>query len=309
MRFFSTLFFILLVALHSQFVVATEQTKLFCYKTEHYQCNTEMEMVKYLQQNPAPILPNHIFELYVDDLYQSRLTYREFLAQPTVMVVEQEPASAGFQPRLATQLPESDNHSIQRRYVPDGSLDCEYDMDFTCEEWRQHTYTRELMDYLANMPPQGFVMTQQFIDGNKNASDIIAALVGTALGKPTQKLGYFILKLGKDRVKEAYAQSAATFITGLASAKVLDFSDARAGDILIFDGKGNITIVRPDQIVPIGTEPGADTGGSDEQQQGGNGFIVISAPGGNGSHHKPESPVLGCTGVSGGKMVCTWIQP
>jgi hypothetical protein len=179
------------------------------------------------------------------------------------------------------------NHIERPISTMDASLRCEDDVDYTCEEWANNVALNGLMYRLDNMQPISIAISQQYVDSQKEAMNLAVSII---MYHPSARLTGYIAKLGSDIVAKSVSESVAagvlSMLLGRASSSLVDL---QAGDILTFDGKGNVTQTRPG----VSGTPGGSGGGAGGGSSGGS----ISVPGGSGK------VVIACTG-SAGKMVC-----
>jgi hypothetical protein len=189
---------------------------------------------------------------------------------------------------------DQNSQSIQKGIAPDigvmgAPLRCEDDPDFSCDDWERNIAVKALMYRLNTMEPISFTVTQQYIDSQKDAMSLAADII---LYLPAAKLAKYITKLGTE---EAYKQVLdATVTITLAyflGKKAEGLIELLPGDVLTFDGKGNITKTRPGGA-------GSSGGGSGSGGSGGTSGS-ISIPGGSGG----GTVIIACTGNSE-RMVC-----
>lgn len=76
--------------------------------------------------------------------------------------------------------------ALMAHYDPDGSLSCEWDPDFTCEEWDQSRAVRDLVNIMENTS-MTFVITQAYFDNNALSAKKMNLLFSLLLAIPVSR--------------------------------------------------------------------------------------------------------------------------
>lgn len=123
----------------------------------------------------------------------------------------------------------------------DAALNCQYDMDYSCQDWQSSPYYGdyiiELDSYIRSVEIR-FVVSQQYIDANNAAKN---KMVAAALTVPIGRLGNFLLRYAEIYVPSFVAE--AMIFTSLGTLISLPPS-LEVGDMLVFRD-GEVTVIKP----------------------------------------------------------------
>ena len=196
--------------------------------------------------------------------------------------------------------------------VQDTPLNCDYDRDFTCDEWGSNKRVAAIQDYLHNLNSLALIVDQDLINRKVAIKDWFVNVV-TAI--PVGRIASMIAQIGKTAgmkmLKESLAAgSLATFVTS-----TFDGQSLEEGDVIIIDPNGKAYLVKKDAYtIEDDSETEASDGSSSGSAGGGGESTGSSSTGagsggrfvGGGSGYQGGSARV-CTGEAG-SLVCYTIK-
>ena len=139
----------------------------------------------------------------------------------------------------------------------DGSLTCENDPDFTCEEWNDNDAAWEIANFVANTRIV-FTVTQTYLDGCQDAANLGATLILGAIALPAANalVARYGLELAAQHLLNAGIGASYRAVADQIGEAVCDF--ALPGDkIIVEDGQ---VIVEPSEAEFTDDSVGSDWG-------------------------------------------------
>ncbi len=248
-------------------------------------CEYSHAIPKFLNSNPNFVfnsIESLIILKYEEEILDS-LTVAQYL--------EKVQNTASLKSRKKTRNLMAPNRMMA---PPDGSLDCRYDPEFSCEEWYNNPISGQENEFLANILKKSsfeITITAEYIaDSNQLASSILGAM---SYAIP----GTIILKIVKNIGEAAYIVIATSVATNFVHNYVIsspNYTDLKPGDVLVIKG-GVVTVRRKsenDGTSNTGGSGGGGEPGTGEPGTGGGGG------GGGGGMWMIEKCVIVNTGLS-----------
>lgn len=196
--------------------------------------------------------------------------------------------------------------------VQDTPLNCDYDRDFTCDEWGSNKRVAAIQDYLHNLNSLALIVDQDLINRKVAIKDWF---VGVVTAIPVGRIASMIAQLGKTSASRILAESvAASTLTSFVNS-TFDGQSLEEGDVIVIDPNGKAYLIKKDAYtVEADSETEASDGSSSGSAGGGGESTGSSSTGagsggrfvGGGSGYQGGSARV-CTGEAG-SLVCYTIK-
>ncbi|OKY25077.1 hypothetical protein [Thalassotalea sp. PP2-459] len=127
-------------------------------------------------------------------------------------------------------------------YDPDGSLSCDWDPDFTCEEWNQSDAVRDLVNVMENSV-MTFTVTQAYFDANDSAQKKMNFIYSLLLAIPVSRYAELATALTKNAISNKINILISTGVGWVLADLITSLmdSDLKLGDQVTITG-GVITV-------------------------------------------------------------------
>lgn len=126
----------------------------------------------------------------------------------------------------------------------DGALDCRYDNDYSCKDWREHPLAGDVITEIQTIIDTSEIkitVDQAWIDGNNTA---MRKAIAYSTAIPIGRFAAFLAKFTQLTIQElALTAVVSTELSDAITGTDWYKTDLKVGDILVFN-KGNMTIIR-----------------------------------------------------------------
>ena len=184
--------------------------------------------------------------------------------------------------------------------VQDTPLNCDYDRDFTCDEWGSNKRVAAIQDYLHNLNSLALIVDQDLINRKVTIKNWFVNVV-TAI--PVGRIASMIAQIGKTSASKIIAESIAAGTLATYVSSTFDGQSLEEGDVIIIDPNGKAYLVKKDAYTVEADSGTEASDGSSSGSAGGGGEGTGSSSTGAGSGGRF---VGGSSGYQGGSArVCT----
>jgi hypothetical protein len=253
---------------------AEPQKSVYNLICESNTCNAVDTVSKYINNETIKFKSSDMFYIYDSNIVVDSITYSDYRNSVSRAKFKSPPMR-----------------------LKDSSLDCNFDADYSCNDWSGNNDTTNIVNYLQNFTYRSQPLSTLEIEIRNKLKQIgntiaVSSVLALTLHKVGGKiLTAVVIETGSRRlgiiVRAAITGSAST-IAGFVLSGETDF---KAGDVLIFKGGKLHSIIRngveiPESQIGNSTSVGGGIGGVGGSSGGGNGsggFVGGGGSGGGGS--------------------------
>lgn len=246
-----------------------EEYNLICYQSD---CNSLQNVKSFINGQPDKTFNDaDVFYIYDDDVIINSTTYSDYLINVDKF------------------------RTISKR---DAALNCSFDSNYSCSDWKKDPSTRYLVNYIQNVKWNTAPLTQIQVQLDSYLNSIGATIaVGSLLATPVlgvESLSVIMIRIGGQYFAKVVGNSVSGVI-GTTIAFGLDLQTASKflpGDVLIFQNGKVVKVIRNGKEIDIKdlpsipTSTGGQNGGGGGVDSGGGGTTggggIVGGGGGGG---------------------------
>ena len=249
-------------------------------------CDIDTELKIYLESTDNPPSSEQLFFLFDQGVVVDSRVFSEYLANINHGNLFS-----------ATDVPTTNYY--------DGGINCQYDRDYSCQDWDKYDYTKQLREFLSSQK-YSFIVTQRFLDLKARIDWIERYLIDVALALPAGRLAKLAGYLSPEQIRRVMLETFAGVGIGRVIAAKLDEAQTwqtwgkriELGDKIVYQGNGHIYLEKQNgtKVTLAGTSAnsGSGSGGSTGGSFGSN----------DGVYSTGISRTTVCTGTLGSYMYC-----